>query len=123
MLSPASGERTTCIVESRYFSLPGDVTASKRYWAQDIIEPEVEVGATDRIVQRMDSGIGYRVREDLWNSSPFDQAGIHGMIVYESGLGMSISSPSFQMALSASRTVASRKLDGGRRRRFASRPL
>ena len=25
------------------FSLPGDVSASKRYWKEDIIEPEVEV--------------------------------------------------------------------------------
>ena len=25
------------------FSLPGDVSASRRYWAEDIIEPEVEV--------------------------------------------------------------------------------
>jgi len=47
------------------FSLPGDVTASKRYWAEDVIEPEVEVRSDGRIVQRMDSGIGYRVREDL----------------------------------------------------------
>ena len=25
------------------FSLPGDVSASKRYWKEDIVEPEVEV--------------------------------------------------------------------------------
>ncbi len=25
------------------FSLPGDVSASKRYWKEDIIDPEVEV--------------------------------------------------------------------------------
>ena len=33
------------------FSLPGDVSASKRYWKEDMIEPEVEVspdGADDR---------------------------------------------------------------------------
>ena len=28
------------------FSLPGDVSASRRYWAEDIIEPEVEVTPT-----------------------------------------------------------------------------
>ena len=27
------------------FSLPGDVSASQRYWTEDIIEPEVEVTA------------------------------------------------------------------------------
>ena len=27
------------------FTLPGDVSASKRYWTEDIIEPEVEVSA------------------------------------------------------------------------------
>ena len=28
------------------FSLPGDVSASKRYWKEDIIDPEVQVSAT-----------------------------------------------------------------------------
>jgi o-succinylbenzoate synthase len=47
------------------FSLPGDVSASKRYWKEDIIEPEVEVGADGWIAVRGDHGIGYRVREDF----------------------------------------------------------
>jgi o-succinylbenzoate synthase len=47
------------------FSLPGDVTASKRYWEHDIIEPEVIVGSDGRIAQRTEPGIGYRVNEDL----------------------------------------------------------
>jgi o-succinylbenzoate synthase len=43
------------------FVLPGDVSASKRYWAEDIIEPEVEVtpNGTIRIPQR--AGLGYNV--------------------------------------------------------------
>ena len=47
------------------FRLPGDVSASKRYWKQDIIEPEVEV-TRDGLINLPDSpGTGYRVREDL----------------------------------------------------------
>src|SRR5271169_1914543 len=34
------------------FSLPGDVSASKRYWKEDIIEPEVEVTAQGTIFVR-----------------------------------------------------------------------
>jgi len=47
------------------FTLPGDVTASKRYWARDIIVPAVEVDSDGRISMRNDPGIGYRVDEEL----------------------------------------------------------
>jgi O-succinylbenzoate synthase len=47
------------------FSLPGDVSASKRYWKEDIIEPEVEVSREGFITIRDEPGTGYRVREDL----------------------------------------------------------
>jgi o-succinylbenzoate synthase len=47
------------------FSLPGDVSASKRYWKEDIIEPEVSVfhNGTIQITNRI--GRGYEVRRDL----------------------------------------------------------
>ena len=47
------------------FRLPGDVSASKRYWKQDIIEPEVEVRADGMIPISDAPGTGYRVLEDL----------------------------------------------------------
>ncbi|MGI9103044.1 MAG: o-succinylbenzoate synthase [Terriglobales bacterium] len=47
------------------FSLPGDVSASKRYWKEDIIEPQVEVSADGFITVSDEPGTGYRVREDL----------------------------------------------------------
>ena len=47
------------------FRLPGDVSASKRYWKEDIIEPEVEVTPQGTIVISDEPGTGYRVREDL----------------------------------------------------------
>jgi O-succinylbenzoate synthase len=47
------------------FRLPGDVSASKRYWKEDIIEPEVEVSKEGMIAVRDAPGTGYRVREDL----------------------------------------------------------
>jgi O-succinylbenzoate synthase len=47
------------------FSLPGDVSASARYWAEDIIEPEVTVSATGEIAVPDTPGRGYEVRTDL----------------------------------------------------------
>ena len=47
------------------FSLPGDVSASKRYWKEDIIEPEVEVRPDGMISVPDSPGPGYHVREDL----------------------------------------------------------
>src|SRR5262249_722036 len=47
------------------FSVPGDVSASKRYWSEDIIDPPVEVSRDGRIAQRNEPGIGYSVKEDL----------------------------------------------------------
>ena len=47
------------------FRLPGDVSASKRYWKEDIIEPEVEVRGDGMIVISDAPGTGYQVREDM----------------------------------------------------------
>ena len=47
------------------FRLPGDVSASKRYWKEDIIDPEVEVRADGMIAISDAPGTGYHVREDL----------------------------------------------------------
>ena len=44
------------------FSLPGDVSASRRYWAEDIIEPEVEVSKQGTIRVPPAPGIGYEPR-------------------------------------------------------------
>jgi o-succinylbenzoate synthase len=46
------------------FVLPGDVSASKRYWSEDIIEPEVEVTARGTIQVPGSPGLGYSVRRD-----------------------------------------------------------
>jgi o-succinylbenzoate synthase len=47
------------------FSLPGDVSASKRYWKEDIIEPEVEVSKAGQITVPDTPGRGFEVRTDL----------------------------------------------------------
>jgi o-succinylbenzoate synthase len=44
------------------FSLPGDVSASSRYWDEDIIDPQVEVSAKGTIEVPIAPGIGYQVR-------------------------------------------------------------
>jgi O-succinylbenzoate synthase len=47
------------------FTLPGDVSASKRYWKEDIIEPEVVVSSTGEIAVPDLPGRGFEVRTDL----------------------------------------------------------
>ncbi len=47
------------------FTLPGDVSASKRYWREDIIEPEVEVSSAGTITVSDKPGRGYELRKDL----------------------------------------------------------
>jgi len=47
------------------FTLPGDVSASKRYWKEDIIDPEVEVSAQGTIAIGDQPGRGYEIRTDL----------------------------------------------------------
>ncbi len=46
------------------FTLPGDVSASQRYWNEDIIDPEVEVSPHGTIQVPTTPGFGYRVRND-----------------------------------------------------------
>jgi O-succinylbenzoate synthase len=46
------------------FSLPGDVSASSRYWAQDIIEPAVTVSPKGEITVPTAIGRGFEVQRD-----------------------------------------------------------
>ena len=41
------------------FTLPGDVSASRRYWSEDIIDPEVTVSAEGTIRAPQTPGLGY----------------------------------------------------------------
>jgi O-succinylbenzoate synthase len=45
------------------FTLPGDVSASQRYWDEDIIEPPVMVSRQGTIKAPAGHGIGYEVNE------------------------------------------------------------
>jgi o-succinylbenzoate synthase len=46
------------------FTLPGDVSASARYWEEDIIEPPVTVSPRGTISVPMSAGIGYEIKRD-----------------------------------------------------------
>jgi o-succinylbenzoate synthase len=46
------------------FTLPGDVSASRRYWEEDIIDPEVTVSATGTTSAPTAPGIGYEPRRE-----------------------------------------------------------
>ena len=47
------------------FRLPGDVSASSRYWAEDIIEPAVTVSSKGEIEVPTEPGRGFEVKTDL----------------------------------------------------------
>lgn len=47
------------------FWLPGDVSASARYWKEDIVEPEITVSAKGEIAVPDVPGRGYDVKTDL----------------------------------------------------------
>lgn len=47
------------------FSLPGDVSASKRYWKEDIVDPEITVSPQGTIAISDQPGTGYRVKPEL----------------------------------------------------------
>ncbi len=46
------------------YTMPGDVSASKRYWAEDIIEPPVEVSENGTITAPEKAGIGFEVKRE-----------------------------------------------------------
>ncbi|HEY1272901.1 MAG TPA: o-succinylbenzoate synthase [Terriglobales bacterium] len=47
------------------FTLPGDVSASSRYWDEDIVEPPIEVSKAGTIHVPQSPGLGYKVKRDL----------------------------------------------------------
>ena len=50
------------------FTLPGDVSASQRYWHEDVIEPEVEVSRKGTIRVPQTPGLGFAVKRDFIES-------------------------------------------------------
>lgn len=46
------------------YTMPGDVSASKRYWHEDIIEPAVEVSPEGTITAPEAPGIGFEIKRD-----------------------------------------------------------
>lgn len=47
------------------FSLPGDVSASARYWAEDVVEPEITVSHNGLIDVPQSPGRGFEVKADF----------------------------------------------------------
>jgi O-succinylbenzoate synthase len=50
------------------FVLPGDVSASKRYWQRDIVVPPVEVNRKGTIDVRDEIGFGYELDREYLES-------------------------------------------------------
>jgi O-succinylbenzoate synthase len=60
------------------FTLPGDVSASKRYWARDIIQPPVEVTPRGTILVRDEPGFGYELDREFLDSITIRQESFSG---------------------------------------------
>lgn len=58
------------------YTMPGDVSASKRYWHEDIISPEVEVSINGTITASDGPGIGFEVKSDQIEKLAFRKATI-----------------------------------------------
>ena len=50
------------------FEIPGDLSASNRYWAEDIIEPQVEMSSSGELAVPDKAGRGFEIRKDLVDS-------------------------------------------------------
>lgn len=59
------------------FTLPGDVSASKRYWHEDIIEPRVEVTERGTIHAPERPGIGFEIKRDLIENISVRRSEVH----------------------------------------------
>lgn len=59
------------------FVLPGDVSASKRYWSRDIIQPEVTVDAGGNIALPVGVGFGFEVDHEWLNAVTYVRETVH----------------------------------------------
>jgi O-succinylbenzoate synthase len=59
------------------FTLPGDVSASARYWEEDIIDPPVTVTARGTIVAPEKPGLGFDINRDRIDSVTIRKETIH----------------------------------------------
>ena len=46
------------------YTMPDNVSASRKYWAKDIIEPAVEVSKNGTIIAPEKAGIGFDVKRE-----------------------------------------------------------
>ncbi len=59
------------------FILPGDVSASRRYWKRDIVSPAIEVTARGTIEVKESPGFGYEVDHDYLESLVIRREELH----------------------------------------------
>jgi len=59
------------------FTLPGDVSASKRYWTRDIIDPAVEVSSEGTITVRDEPGFGFELDREYIDELTVREETIH----------------------------------------------
>lgn len=50
------------------FMIPGDTSASSRYWEKDIVEPEVDLSSPGKILVPTSPGMGYSINEKVLES-------------------------------------------------------
>jgi O-succinylbenzoate synthase len=59
------------------FSLPGDVSASSRYWTEDIVEPPITVSSKGEIAVPTTTGAGFPIRRDRIEALTVRRTSLH----------------------------------------------
>ncbi|MET3289227.1 UNVERIFIED_CONTAM: O-succinylbenzoate synthase [Brevibacillus sp. OAP136] len=59
------------------FTIPGDTSASDRYWLEEIVEPEVKLAAPGMLAVPTGLGIGYSVNEEKVKKFQVREASFH----------------------------------------------
>jgi len=65
------------------FTIPGDTSASDRYWEVDIVEPEVKLSAPGKLVVPSTPGIGYNINEEVLESFVIESKSFYSKLTHK----------------------------------------
>jgi o-succinylbenzoate synthase len=65
------------------FTIPGDTSASDRYWEVDIVEPEVKLSAPGMLVVPSTPGIGYNINEEVLESFVIESKSFYSKLTHK----------------------------------------
>lgn len=65
------------------FTIPGDTSASDRYWEVDIVEPEVKFSAPGKLGVPSTPGIGYNINEEVLESFVIESKSFYSKLTHK----------------------------------------